>query len=84
MLTLLLESTDSAISDIVSKIVAKNRNLISLDREVKKENEEGSKYKKANFLKVINNFFDSFFNSTRKTMARARGGIVQHFNIFNN
>ena len=68
-----LESTDSAISDIFSKIVAKIRSLINLDREVKKENKEGSEHKKPNFLKVIDNFFHGFFNSTKKTQCQEQG-----------
>ena len=62
-----LESTDGAISDIVSKTVARIRSLINLDREVKEESKDGSEHKKTNFLKVINNFFHSFFKSTKKT-----------------
>ena len=62
-----LESTDSAISDIVSKIVVRIRSFINLDREVKKENKEGREHKETNFLKVIDNFFHSFFNITKKT-----------------
>ena len=58
-----LDSTDGVISDIVSKIVARIRSLINLDREVT----HSSKHKKTNFLKVINNFFHVFFNSTKKT-----------------
>ena len=62
-----LDSTDRVISEIVSKIVARIRSLINLYREVKKENKEGSEHKKPNCLKVIDNFFRSFFNSTKKT-----------------
>ena len=62
-----LESADGAIRDIASRTVAKIRSLITLDREVKKEKEEGNKHKKPNFLKVIDNFFHSFFNITKKT-----------------
>ena len=62
-----LKSTDGAISDIVRKLVAKIRNPINLDRAVKKQIEGGSKHKKANFLIVIDNFFQSFCNSTKKT-----------------
>ena len=40
-----LESTDDAISNIVSKIVARIRGLVNLDKEVKKENREGSEHK---------------------------------------
>ena len=46
-----LESTDGAISDIVSKIVARIRSLINLDREVKKENKDGSEHKKNELFK---------------------------------
>ena len=62
-----LDSADGVISDIVSKIVAKIRSLINLKGEAKKENKEGSKHKKQNFLKVNDNFFHSFFNTTMKT-----------------
>ena len=81
-----LESTDRAISDIVSKIVARIRSLINLDKEVKKENREGSEHKKTIFLKVIDNFFQSFlFSYQKNTMARTRGGInALRKNIFNN
>ena len=40
-----LESTDDAISNIVSKIVARIRGLVNLDKEVKKENRECSEHK---------------------------------------
>ena len=62
-----LDSADGVISDIVSKSVAKIRSLINLKGEAKKENKEGSKHKKQNFLKVNENFFHSFFNSIMKT-----------------
>ena len=62
-----LNSADGVISDIISKIVAKIRSLINLDSKVKKQNEEDRKHKKTNFLKVIDSFFHSFFNSTKKT-----------------
>ena len=62
-----LDSTDGVISDIVSKIVIRIRSLINLDKEVKEEGKEDSKHNKPNFLKVIDNFFHSFFNSTKKT-----------------
>ena len=62
-----LHSADGVISDIVSKIDAKIKSLINLKGEAKKENKEGSKHKKQNFLKVNDNFFYSFFNSTMKT-----------------
>ena len=68
-----LESTGGAISDIVSKIVARIRSLINLDREVKKENKDGSEHKKTNFLKVIESFFHSFFNSTNKRQWQEQG-----------
>lgn len=67
-----LESTDGAISDIVSKIVARIRSLINLDREVRKAEKEEGKLKKTNFLKGIDNFFHSFFNSTKKTQWQNR------------
>ena len=70
-----LESTDGAISDIVGKIVAKIRSLINLDREVKRENEKGSKYIKPNFLKITDNFFHSSFNSTKKTQWQEQGEV---------
>ena len=73
-----LESKDSAISDIVSKIFARIRSLINLDREVKKEDKEGSEHKKPNFLKVIDNFFQSFFNSTKKTQWQEQGKVYIH------
>ena len=61
-----LDSEVAAISEIYNKIVAKIRSLINHDREEKKENEECKEQsfgnKKKNFLKVINNFFHSFFN----------------------
>ena len=76
-----LEFTDGVISDVVSKIVARFRSLINLDGEVEKKDEEGSKHK-SNFLKAIDNFFHSFFNSTKKTQwhkrrHKPRGGIKQ-------
>ena len=58
-----LDSLDGVISDIVSKTVARIRTLINLDREVT----QNSKHKKQKFLKAIDNFFHSFFNSTKKT-----------------
>ena len=70
-----LESTDGAISDIVGKIVAKIRSLINLDREVKRENEEGNEYIKPNFLKITDNFFHSSFNSTKKTQWQEQGEV---------
>ena len=73
-----LESTDGAISDIVSKIVARIRSLINLDREVKKENKDGSEHKKTNFLKVIENFFHTFFNSTKKRQWQEQGEAQIH------
>ena len=70
-----LDSADGAISDIISKIVAKLRCLINHDSEVKEENKEGSEHKKSNFLKVIENSFDSFFNSTKKTQWQEQGEV---------
>ena len=68
-----LDSGDGVISDILSKNVIKNRSPINLDKEERKENEEGKEPslsdKKTNFLKVIDNFFPSFFNSAKKTAA---------------
>ena len=70
-----LDSADGAISYIISKIVAKLRCLINHDSEVKEENKEGSEHKKSNFLKVIENSFDSFFNSTKKTQWQEQGEV---------
>ena len=64
-----LDSTDGVISDNVSKIVARIRSLIHLDREIIKEDKEDSEHEKPNFLKVI----DSFFNSTKKTQLQEQG-----------
>ena len=64
-----LDSEGSVISEIYSKIFAKIRSIINHDREEKKENleckEQSFGNKKTNFLKVINSFFHSFFNSTQ-------------------
>ena len=64
-----LDSEGGVISEIYSKIVAKIRSIINHDREEKKENleckEQSFGNKKTNFLKVINNFFHSFFNSAQ-------------------
>ena len=46
-----LESTEGAISGIVSKFVARIRCLINLDREFKKESKKRSKYKKSKIFK---------------------------------
>ena len=68
-----LDSGDGIISDILNKNVIKNRSPINLDKEERKENEEGKEPslsdKKTNFLKVIDNFFPSSFNSAKKTAA---------------
>ena len=64
-----LDSEGAAVSEIYNKIVAKIRSLINHEREEKKENEECKEQSfgnnKTNFLKVINNFFHSFFNSAQ-------------------
>ena len=72
-----LDPEDGVISDIFCKIVTKIRSLFSLHKEEKKENEESNEHlldhKKPNFLKVIDNFFHTIFDSTKKTQWQVQG-----------
>ena len=49
----------------------------NLNKEEKKENEEGKEHtlghKKSNFLKIIENFFHSIFDNTKKIRWQGQG-----------
>ena len=49
------------------KLLQELKVLLALIEGVKKENKESSEQKKPQFLKENDNFFYSFFNSTKKT-----------------